>query len=251
MPRRAAAAGGGGVTPNVGACPPGRRRAPPVAASPTAKPGRAADRVVDGLRPARAATTCRPRAWDGQRVAAVVPPADGEVVPVGTADRGDALSGVSAVTVPTAGAVRESATNRLVVPAAPVVSFFGRRRCRWFPFRPVAELAGAKTAAWVSGTCTAEPDLVAVEVEVQPRTSGSARSVTGSCRAASGSGRRPPELRCQPDQPPVSGVDQLRPGHPAPVSPRGPAPVAVGLASTTVGRSARTPTALRPPISRR
>ena len=99
--------------------------------------------------------------------------------------------------------------------------------------------------------CTAEPDLVAVEVEVQPRTSGSARSVTGSCRAASGSGRRPPELRCQPDQPPVSGVDQLRPGHPAPVSPRGPAPVAVGLASTTVGRSARTPTALRPPISRR
>ena len=27
--------------------------------------GRAADRVVDGLRPARAATTCRPRAWDG------------------------------------------------------------------------------------------------------------------------------------------------------------------------------------------
>ena len=38
------------------------------------------------------------------------PPAGAEVVPAGTADRGEALGGVSAVTVPTAGAVRESAT---------------------------------------------------------------------------------------------------------------------------------------------
>ena len=72
--------------------------------------GRAAERVVDGLRLARAATTCRRRVWDGQRVSPVVPPAGAEVVPAGTADRGDALGGVSAVTVPTAGAVRESTT---------------------------------------------------------------------------------------------------------------------------------------------
>ena len=48
----------------------------------------------------RAATTCRRRAWDGQRVSPVVPPAGAEVVPAGTAGRGDALGGVSAVTVP-------------------------------------------------------------------------------------------------------------------------------------------------------
>ena len=72
--------------------------------------GRATERVVDGLWLARAATTCRRRAWDGQRVAPVVPPAGAEVVPAGTAG-GDALGGVSAVTVPTAGAVREPATN--------------------------------------------------------------------------------------------------------------------------------------------
>ena len=35
----------------------------------------------------RAATTCRRRAWDGQRVSPVVPPAVAEVVPAGTADR--------------------------------------------------------------------------------------------------------------------------------------------------------------------
>ena len=43
---------------------------------------------------ARAATTCRRRARDGQRVSPVVPPAGAEVVPAGTADRGDALGGV-------------------------------------------------------------------------------------------------------------------------------------------------------------
>ena len=67
----------------------------------------AAARFVDGLRLARAATTCRRRAWDRQRVSPVVPPAGAEVVPAGTADRGEALGGVSAVTVPTAGAVRD------------------------------------------------------------------------------------------------------------------------------------------------
>ena len=41
------------------------------------------------LRPARAAITCRPRPWDGQRGAPVVPPAGTEVVPGGTVDRGD------------------------------------------------------------------------------------------------------------------------------------------------------------------
>ena len=61
---------------------------------------------VDGLRPARAATTCRPRAWDSPARPSF-PPAGAEAVSGGTADRGDALSGVSAVTVPTAGAVRE------------------------------------------------------------------------------------------------------------------------------------------------
>ena len=71
--------------------------------------GRAAERVVDGLRLARAATTCRRRAWDRQRVSPVVPPAGAEVVPAGTADRGDALGGVSAVTVPDCGGSRESA----------------------------------------------------------------------------------------------------------------------------------------------
>ena len=105
-----------------------------------------------------------------------------------------ALSGVSAVTVPTAGAVRESATNRLAVPAAPVWSASS-----------AADVAGGSVPARRGARrgedgglgprpCTAEPDLVAVEVEVQPRTRGSARSVTGSSRAASGSGRRPPAL---------------------------------------------------------
>ena len=77
------------------------------AACPTAKPAAARPTAFSTvLRPARAAMTCRPRAWDGQRVAPVVPPAGAEVVPAGTSDRGDGLSGVSAVTVPTAGAVR-------------------------------------------------------------------------------------------------------------------------------------------------
>ena len=56
---------------------------------------------------ARAATTCRRRAWDGQ----VRRQHGAEVVPAGTADRGDVLGGVSAGTVPTAGAVRESTTT--------------------------------------------------------------------------------------------------------------------------------------------
>ena len=40
-----------------------------------------------------AATTCRRRAWDRRRAAPVVPPAGAEVVPAGTADRGEALGG--------------------------------------------------------------------------------------------------------------------------------------------------------------
>ena len=51
-----------------------------------------------------AATTCRRRAWDRRRAAPVVPPAGAEVVPAGTADRGEVLGGVSAGTVQTAGA---------------------------------------------------------------------------------------------------------------------------------------------------
>ena len=51
--------------------------------------GRAGDGVVDELRPARAATTYRPRAWDGQRASRPSsPPSGAEVVPAGTADRG-------------------------------------------------------------------------------------------------------------------------------------------------------------------
>ena len=110
---------GGPRPPEAAASPRTSARVPPAvdAAARRGEPdgqarGRAADRVVDGLRPARAATTCRPRAWDGQRVAAVIPPADGEVVPAGTAIAAMRLSGVSAVTVPTAGAVRESAATR-------------------------------------------------------------------------------------------------------------------------------------------
>ena len=57
------------------------RRAKPAAARPTA--------FSTVLRPARAAMTCRPRAWDGQRVAPFFPPAGAEVVPAGTADRGE------------------------------------------------------------------------------------------------------------------------------------------------------------------
>ena len=52
-------------------------------ACPTAKPAAARPTAFSTvLRPARAAMTCRPRPWDGQRVAPVVPPA-------GTVDRGD------------------------------------------------------------------------------------------------------------------------------------------------------------------
>ena len=65
--------------------------------------GRAAERVVDGLRLARAATTCKAEGLGRTGVSPVVPPAGAEVVPAGTADRGDALGGVSAVTVPDCG----------------------------------------------------------------------------------------------------------------------------------------------------
>ena len=79
-PGRAARAGGGGG----GAAGRARRRtrAPARQACPTAKPATAGPPAFSTvLRPARAAMTCRPRAWDGQRVAPVVPPAV-EVVPV-------------------------------------------------------------------------------------------------------------------------------------------------------------------------
>ena len=46
--------------------------------------GQARGRGPVALRLARAPTTCRRRAWDGQRVAPVVPPAGAEVVPAGT-----------------------------------------------------------------------------------------------------------------------------------------------------------------------
>ena len=88
-----------------------RRRGRGVAASPTARPAAArlsALSTGSGSREPR-----RPAGGglgDGQRVAPVVPPAGAEVAPAGTAG-GDALGGVSAVTVPTAGAVREPATN--------------------------------------------------------------------------------------------------------------------------------------------
>ena len=61
---------------------PGVERGRP-SACPTAKPAAARPTAFSTvLRLARAAMTCRPRPWDGQRVAPVVPPA-------GTVDRGD------------------------------------------------------------------------------------------------------------------------------------------------------------------
>ena len=73
----------------------------------TAKPATARPTAFSTvLRPARAAMTCRPRARGGQRVAPVVPPAARKSCRPAPTDRGDGLSGVSAVTVPTAGAVR-------------------------------------------------------------------------------------------------------------------------------------------------
>ena len=72
---------------------PGVERGRP-SACPTAKPAAARPTAFSTvLRPARAAMTCRPRPWDGQRVPPVVPPvvppAGAEVVPGGTVDRGD------------------------------------------------------------------------------------------------------------------------------------------------------------------
>ena len=70
--------------------------------------GRAGDGVVDELRPARAATTYRPRAWDGQRASS--PPSGAEVVPAGTADRGRRAERRRS-RFPTSGAARESTTH--------------------------------------------------------------------------------------------------------------------------------------------
>ena len=114
------------VTPNVGGCPPGRggrtfgaggggcgaaagrakrRRGRGVAASPTAKP--AAARRPSTLSTGSGSREPRRPAGGGlgtdRRVSPVVPPAGAEVVPAGTADRRDALGGVSAVTVPDCG----------------------------------------------------------------------------------------------------------------------------------------------------
>ena len=106
MSTAATAAGGGGGEPvplegGLGEWPglaeavvgrlvePGVERGRPPAC-PTDKPAAARPTAFSTvLRPARAAMTCRPRPWDGQRVAPVVPPAGAEVVPTGTVDRGD------------------------------------------------------------------------------------------------------------------------------------------------------------------
>ena len=106
MRRRPRHAGGGGAEPvplegGLGERPgpaeavvgrlvePGVERGRP-SACPTAKPAAARPTAFSTvLRLARAAMTCRPRPWDGQRVAPVVPPAGAEVVPAGTVDRGD------------------------------------------------------------------------------------------------------------------------------------------------------------------
>ena len=75
--------------PQRSSCPPGVECGRP-SACPTAKPAAARPTAFSTvLRLARAAMTCRPRPWDGQRVAPVVPPAGAEVVPAGTVDRGD------------------------------------------------------------------------------------------------------------------------------------------------------------------
>ena len=90
LPGRAARTGGGGR----GAAGRARRRTrPPVSVSDGQARVRARPRAFSTvLRPARAAMTCRPRPWDGQRVPPVVPPAvppaGAEVVPGGTVDRG-------------------------------------------------------------------------------------------------------------------------------------------------------------------
>ena len=109
---------------------PGVERGRP-SACPTAKPAAARPTACRAM-------TCRPRPWDGQRVAPVVPPA-------GTVDRGDGaerrvgghwsrLRGQSVSPPPTVSRV----------PAAPVVSFFGRRRCRWFGSGPSRSSPGRR-----------------------------------------------------------------------------------------------------------
>ena len=96
--------------------------------------GRAGDGVVDELRPARAATTYRPRAWDGQRASRPSsPPSGAEVVPAGTADRGRRAERRRS-RFPTSGAARESTTSSLL--------FAGRRA-------PESPRGGARAArAW-------------------------------------------------------------------------------------------------------
>ena len=95
-----------------------RRRGEVRRPSPRPRPG-GRTALSTGSGTSRAATTCRPRAWDGQRLGrpSSRQPAR-KVVPAGTPDRDHALSGVSAVTVPTAGAVRESTTRLPVRRAA-------------------------------------------------------------------------------------------------------------------------------------
>ena len=196
-PGRAGRTGGGGR----GAAGRTKRRttaepaAAPPTACPTAKPAAAGPPAFSGA-PARASRDDLQAEGLGRTARRARRPASRRGSRAGPAPpiAAMALSGVSAVTVPTAGAVRESATNRLAVPAAPVWSASS-----------AADVAGGSVPARRGARrgedgglgprpCTAEPDLVAVEVEVQPRTRGSARSVTGSSRAASGSGRRPPAL---------------------------------------------------------
>ena len=111
-PGGGAARGGPGraarpVTPNVGACPPRpwranvrswrRRLWGGWSSQASTRPAASDSGSREPRRPARR------RVWDGQRVSPVVPPAGAEVVPAGTADRGDALGGVSAVSVPDCG----------------------------------------------------------------------------------------------------------------------------------------------------
>ena len=71
--------------------------------------GRAAERVVDGLRLARAATTCRRRAWDRQRVSPVVPAR--KSCPPAPPIAAMRWAACRRSRFPTAGAVRESAAE--------------------------------------------------------------------------------------------------------------------------------------------
>ena len=78
--------------------------------SPTVKPAAGLTALSSPLRPARGRDDLQADGLGQSRPSARG--AGAEVVPAGTADRGDTLSGVSVVTVPTAGAVRESTIRR-------------------------------------------------------------------------------------------------------------------------------------------